>query len=411
MTEPDQVELGKRIRDARQSKGLTAEHLGELVELGPSAMSRLEAGIRSIKSTELARIAEALGVSVMAILDPSSLPGRLQISPRGDQRVVDPTTTRTDAVMRRLQGFAELSSLVGNFNPPRKLLLAEAKPGDRWYQTTDRQAAVVREALGFSVDGACYFSDIASAIELKLGVDVVVESHPDGLIGATIADPDCPLIFVNSEQPMHRARFTLAHELFHYLESEGSGVVYDTTLAGQSEKFANAFAAGFLMPVSGLQAVIRDYGRTADALGHMMHRFGVSYRALVYRLHNGGLIRADGRDTLLGLRYSGLLDSISDETLAHQLQELQTASPGQRRPTRLTGRVLQAFREGRVSVRPLADLLDEDPRSVSELFASPQDPVEGDFADDYSYGDGPSEPNEVELERYYSDPEKIDRVA
>lgn len=74
---PSREQFGHRIRELRQSAGLTAGRLGEATDLTPTAVSRIENGKRSIKSTELAGIASALGVSPLAILDPSSPSGQL----------------------------------------------------------------------------------------------------------------------------------------------------------------------------------------------------------------------------------------------------------------------------------------------------------------------------------------------
>ena len=50
-------ELGRRIRSARESCGLTQEQLGEAVALSRVAISQIEAGSRSVSSIELDRIA------------------------------------------------------------------------------------------------------------------------------------------------------------------------------------------------------------------------------------------------------------------------------------------------------------------------------------------------------------------
>ena len=59
-------ELGRRIRSARESCGLTQEQLGEAVELSRIPISQIEAGSRSVSSIELDRIANVVGRDIKA---------------------------------------------------------------------------------------------------------------------------------------------------------------------------------------------------------------------------------------------------------------------------------------------------------------------------------------------------------
>ena len=63
------LELGRRVADARRSRGLTQEGLGELVGLDASSVSRVERGKRWLSFDALVRLARVLGVSLGALLD------------------------------------------------------------------------------------------------------------------------------------------------------------------------------------------------------------------------------------------------------------------------------------------------------------------------------------------------------
>lgn len=60
--------VGERIRQLRWKKGMKLEELGEKVGLTAAAMSRYELGQRKISVELAARIAEALGVPMQALL-------------------------------------------------------------------------------------------------------------------------------------------------------------------------------------------------------------------------------------------------------------------------------------------------------------------------------------------------------
>src|ERR1044072_10049355 len=77
-----QVFLGKRIANARERSDLSQEALAELVGLTQSAVSRIEAGERAVESLELARLAKALRVSVLELLEERPLMEELLVAAR-----------------------------------------------------------------------------------------------------------------------------------------------------------------------------------------------------------------------------------------------------------------------------------------------------------------------------------------
>ena len=62
--------VGARIRNIRMAKGLSLAELGEKVGLNADRMQKYENGARKPKLDMLKKIAEALGVSTLALADP-----------------------------------------------------------------------------------------------------------------------------------------------------------------------------------------------------------------------------------------------------------------------------------------------------------------------------------------------------
>ena len=62
--------VGARIRNIRMAKGLSLAELGEKVGLNADRMQKYENGARKPKRDMLKKIAEALGVSTLALADP-----------------------------------------------------------------------------------------------------------------------------------------------------------------------------------------------------------------------------------------------------------------------------------------------------------------------------------------------------
>jgi Zn-dependent peptidase ImmA (M78 family) len=130
-------------------------------------------------------------------------------------------------------------------------------------------------------------------IAQRLGVKVYTAGLDNGVAGMfrkrSGLDPE---IFVNGSDSLNRQRFTVAHELGHYVKHMADGeenwehVDYRGALAGQGtdsdEIFANQFAASLLMPKDEVIRLRKEgYGPTALAA-----EFGVSAEAMNYRLAN-----------------------------------------------------------------------------------------------------------------------------
>jgi hypothetical protein len=152
------------------------------------------------------------------------------------------------------------------------------------------------------------------------------------------------------------------------------GIALDQDLAGPSEneRMANAFAATFLMPKDVIDKTLKQLGRTTATIVYLAYVFGVSFQTIVYRLHNLREIDAHGRDSLMSFNWQHQLAQLAlDPTPAGmtkaQIGQLQTRTarkPERRMPGLLAGRAYDGFQKGAISIRPLADLLDEDPQEL-----------------------------------------------
>lgn len=364
----DAEEIGQRIRELREKVGLRSKQLAEELGIEPSAVSNLESGKRAVKASELAAIAHLLGVSPMAILEPNSLLARLPVSARSNDSSFD------TAVRQRLIALAELHSilndsgisLAGTYPTPPALEQSE------WLYKAKSLAKWARQQIEFDVSRDV-FENLAAEITAKLGIDVLVESESESsVMGAAITDPEFLFLYVNSAQKRSRALFTLAHELGHVLAGDGSSLRVDGDLAGREphERFANAFAAEFLMPEEQIQETLDKFGKTQQALIVMLIRHQVSFESLIYRLHNLRIINAEGRDHLRATGFSGLMAQVESENEMSSLMELNTELSEIKPPWLLVGRLVLGYKQGVVSARPLAGLLGQSVEDVIELFSA-----------------------------------------
>ena len=104
-------------------------------------------------------------------------------------------------------------------------------------------------------------------------------------------------IYVNSLDSVRRQRFTIAHELGHFLlhnqllEKQGGSVLYRNENRGILEEQANSCAAALLMPRSMVKSL---FNRTSlpisEKVFELANNFNVSVEAMYVRLSILGLI-------------------------------------------------------------------------------------------------------------------------
>ena len=139
----------------------------------------------------------------------------------------------------------------------------------------------------------------------SLGVDVRWEPADPDLSGFLLRDPKDrrAIIGVNSKHHKNRQRFTIGHELGHFLLHQGEKVHIDSlnrafevklrdeesgTGTDSEEREANLFAAELLMPESFLKEDLAKLDTLdlfrQDVLKPLARKYGVSTEALTFRL-------------------------------------------------------------------------------------------------------------------------------
>lgn len=344
--------IGKRVRHARESARMTQEVLSAALDLDRSAIARIEKGDRKISAAELAAASELLDRSFGWFLQPDSdlvSARRAAISPTdesGFDRQLEEVVTHVRWAARR-----------GLIPAVRNIQLTI--PHD--HQQAEQAATEVRTFLAAGTEPLI---DLSSAAE-RLGLLSFSFPFPDSSFDGSMTEIDIPpgtgklaVALINGSQRSGRRRFTLAHEIGHWV----FGDVYDdhdgtTSAAAQNqnnrEKMIDSFAAHLLLPRSG---VVKLWNQHKTRLGerdtavHISAMYRTSWTATIGQLSNLDLIGADTFRQMEGFSPTrGDFEALG-LTLTSELEPVDVP-PGYR------SSVLKSFRERGLSRSKCLDLL------------------------------------------------------
>lgn len=166
----------------------------------------------------------------------------------------------------------------------------------------ERQVADFRNMCGLGSTDAIQLKSLL----LKLNVATMYRPLSDNFAGMSIRDAiGNRFMLVNSNNPIGRQHFTIAHELYHLFVESNPKPHMCTPDEGkdESEKCADLFASMLLMPSDGLMQIMPQQelvsGRVSVAtIVRAEHYFSVSRTAILNRLSDLGVITRGQRDEL-----------------------------------------------------------------------------------------------------------------
>lgn len=139
------------------------------------------------------------------------------------------------------------------------------------------------------------------ALARRAGTSVFTAQLGEDTYGMIVGAGTTADIYVDSDQPFTRFRFTTAHELGHYIDHSTRGIELngaegyldkrsDEGRGTAPEIYANEFAASVLMP----EDEIRHDAKTHESLFDMAKKYSVSVSAMSWRLRHLGITLGQG---------------------------------------------------------------------------------------------------------------------
>jgi Zn-dependent peptidase ImmA (M78 family)/DNA-binding XRE family transcriptional regulator len=384
----DRIELGRRLRLAREARGLTQDDVAQQLGTSRATVAQMELGNRAVTSLELDKLAHLYGRDLREFLaDDFAEKDALAALFRADEAVI-----QEPHVVEALRNCASLGREVTNLEQllgiDREGVAAAVyplpMPRSRWQavQQGERVAAQERRRIGL---GIATVGSLSELLESQ-GVRTAWIDLPDDVSGLTMADAAIGVfVVVNRTHPVVRRRFSLAHEYAHaLLDRERLGTISRTSERNDLlEVRANTFAAAFLLPQEGVRqfmtligkggpsrqrADIFDEGGVVEAstraapksqdaqmydVAELAEHFGVSRLSALYRLRNLKFLSDAEFESLKQLEDAGYGRAIATLLQLHQKDE---GPPRDEYRHRFLSLALEAYRRSEISRAKLIEL-------------------------------------------------------
>jgi len=352
------MNIGQRVREARQDLDYTQEELAQKVDVTREAINRIENSSRNVKVGELVRLSDVL-LRPLDYFLLSEQPDRLAVTAYRCKE--DPTRGVKEAELwlrEKLANFAKLRNILGMSHSET---IVSQLHGRRVLHQAQQAAREQRKLWGLGVDP---IDDLRGRIEEHarlpiFGREVCDNDDFCGILVLLQANESVAML-VNSALPYDsRRRFTIAHEFGHYLwkisrrDFSPDILFIPELVAGDSsdeETFANTFAAHFLAPDEAIRSRCECNGAKLSDSEFVMSigaEFGLSFQAMTYRLQNLALIPEQEAERLRTTTRPTLLPSFRNEW-----EPFATMSQLFRKM------VMDAYFEGALSAGRCAEMLD-----------------------------------------------------
>ncbi len=284
-------DIGAVLMTARRACGLTQEQLASAAGVTQAALSRYENGIRDPEPDVLARLAQALGVTVPFLLSAGKLRGAMAVEIHMRRAK---TAKPTD--WRELEARLNMHRLHARYLYEEVSLRAEQRiPTFDPFETNPADAATL-----VRVQWRMPVGPVRTLIKwLEAAGCVVIEEDfgPTRVDGLSQWIDEYPVILLNLRAPTDRKRLTLAHELGHLC-------LHSEEVPEDIEKQAATFAAEFLMPATVIRPQLRNLnvGRLLD----LKREWAVSMQAIIERAYElKALSKAQRTNLYKSLSYRG----------------------------------------------------------------------------------------------------------
>ena len=374
-------QLGERIAQARKRLNQTQDQLARRLGVARTTLVAMEKGERRPTNAELLKLAQELSTSLNELLREHTVVAdaspRFRMAPRHARSdAIEEAVERLKALGRK---YVELEQVLSVTRAPAPLeaitayRASHSPAGMEPRLAAQDAAAFLRRHLDLG-DGPVLA--LESLLELEAGLRIFQLPLPSEVAAIFLwSDTLGACVALNRLQPRERRRWSLVHELGHFLRDREAGDVLPAKFEGRldpSEIFSETLAAEFLMPATGVRRRfaehLRDKGAhfSAADLIAMARFYAVSFQGMTLRLEELQLLSAGTYRKLVQRNFRPLV--------AQKQMGLRPVRENAERwlPQRYERLALEAYAQELLSEGELANYLHCDRISARELYLARQ---------------------------------------
>lgn len=362
------MDIGKRLKIARDAIGYTLDKAEKDSGIGASSLSDFENEKREPKFSHLSKLARIYKRPLDFFLSDEPVVEDVVLwrdPPASEEEQREARAT----FLQYCEQYHRLEMLTGETKRP-KLPRSEI---------TDRESFDFRDAEHLAREVRSWFSlgqyplaSLRRVLEEKCYLKMFYLDF-DGSAASTVSEKFGSGVLLNRRNKQWRRSYDLAHELFHVLTWNifrvgGESILTDTS---KEEKLANAFASSLLMPEEAIRDRIEsDLNSESkipfERLDDIAREFDVSLLALIYRIVNIYSLEQKRTVQLVDLarkylKVAGPRESRLPDTL----------------PERYCDLAVRALRQGRLSLMQFKNYMGISYREAEKYMVE-----EGDFTDE-----------------------------
>lgn len=369
---------------AREDAGYNQEDVAAALGVSRVMVSYWESGKRAPNDPQMAALSRLYRVPV------AQLQGEVPLPTRADEAKMLFRGAEGDLSGEAKRGVAEFADFLDRYASLAEATKVEIRglktspflttPGYESAEDARRKAEEVRAHLRL---GLGPISDIDSIADL-LGITVyragLGADLSKALSGAFFSHPFVGFsILVNIDMTPGRRRFTIAHEIAHALFHSREKYILSGPKGGPKERFADAFAGEFLMPVEGIRRIMEELGvgpRVTDpaVVVHLQRYFNVSYPTALFRLWRAKILSREHYDEFQNIRPVVFAQALGYEIADEEFSQDPDQWRVRRFPSKFLGLVRSAVHKGAISPPSAAQLTGLAIEDIEELIADGQSP-------------------------------------
>lgn len=353
------IQLGQRLKYARDRAGLTLAQVKERTGIGESSISEFENDKREPSVSQLNAMGQCYRRSVAFFLSREPLPNetvlwRQRPGDQAQQRQLEMEFLSLCERYHNLEVWTERKTVA-------MLPSAEGTPETFRFAQAEELARTVRRDLALGDHPALA---LLQQLEEACGLKVFhLAFEPSGTAACAMSPTFGAAVLLNAKNVRWRRNFDLAHELFHLLTWNvfKPSTAGDRQPAADEEKLADCFAANLLMPDEAMKSAVtaRSTGGqlALDAVFDMARQFDVSVEALLWRLH--WLYRSSGQRAQTE-------QHIKRACACARLYEEREHTEPPVRPARFDALAVSALRRGEIAIGRFAEYMGISRRAAME---------------------------------------------